>query len=63
MMREKHARRPLREFAGYHNAGQCHRALGAESPLPRSRASPDSSGEVTGTPVLGGLHHIYRRTA
>ncbi len=57
---EGHARRLLSEFAAYYNTGRSHSALDGDAPEPRERSSP-GSGRVVAAPVLGGLHHTYRR--
>ena len=59
---EGHARRQLAKYATNHNGSRCHQALSGDAPLPRDREPPES-GPVAGTPVLGGLHHSYRRAA
>ena len=61
-MGERHLVRVLREFVEYYNAGRCHQSLDGNAPVPRQR-QPRSSGAVHAKPVLGGLHHVYRRAA
>lgn len=58
---ERHLLAKLREFAAYYNEQRPHTALKANSPLPRRLESGD--GDIISTPVLGGLHHTYRRAA
>ena len=61
---EGHPRRVLREYAAYFNTAPPHRGIGqvipgGPGPAPPSRlAAPFDS-----APVLGGLHHAYRRAA
>ena len=57
---ERHLLRVLREFIAYYHQ-RPHTNLAGNSPVPRCVARGD--GDVVGTPVLGGLHHTYRRAA
>jgi transposase InsO family protein len=59
---ERHLGSVLREFVAYCNEGRCHHALNEKAPVPRRRWS-NEDGEVQVTPILGGLHHIYSRSA
>jgi hypothetical protein len=47
-------------FARYYNVDRPHRTLALETP--RAAARPHA-GPVRARPVLGGLHHVYERTA
>jgi transposase InsO family protein len=60
VVNEQHLRAILAEFARYYNTARPHRALGLETPHPRSPARP---GPIRVSPVLGGLHHVYERVA
>jgi putative transposase len=60
VLNERHLRAVLSEFVRYYNADRPHRSLGLQTPRPA--ALPDA-GPVRSRPVLGGLHHIYGRTA
>ena len=51
-------RRILGEFAAYCNESRTHRALSQDAPGHREI---DLLGAITPRPVLGGLHHQYRR--
>ena len=55
---EKHLLRLLREYAAYFNESRTHYSLDGNSPVERP---VEQSGDVVGTPVLGGLHHRYSR--
>jgi putative transposase len=59
---EQHLRSVLAEDVSYYNTERPHRSLALEPPLPASR-SLVSTGTVRSRPVLGGLHHVYRRAA
>ena len=57
---EAHLRATLEEYVTYYNTERPHRSLHLEPPVPRA---PTGSGPVRAQPVLGGLHHVYRRAA
>lgn len=64
---EQHPQRIVDEFVSYYNRHRPHRSLGHQSPCPTpATACPASTGpptRVIAVPVLGGLHHMYRRAA
>jgi transposase InsO family protein len=55
-----HLRRVLQRYAEYYNNDRTHLALGKDSPNPRP---VESEGDIIAEPILGGLHHRYRRIA
>ncbi len=59
---EAHLRRVLKKYVEYYNDWRPHAALDGDAP--NSRA-PDrgSSDEIVAIPMVGGLHHRYRRAA
>jgi transposase InsO family protein len=63
ILSEAHLRRVLEEYASYSNRARPHQGIGQRLP----QAAPDRSGghrgEIVALPVLGGLHHDYRRIA
>jgi transposase InsO family protein len=60
VVNEQHLRVVLSEFARCYNAARPHRALGLDTPHPRSRAG---AGPIRVRAILGGLHHVYERAA
>jgi hypothetical protein len=66
---EDHLRRLLREYVGYFVDSRPHQGLGQHTPAQASRGEElynevfGAAGQVESIPVLGGLHHEYRRAA
>jgi len=58
---ERHLSRVLREYVAYYNRERTHTSLDGNAPEPR--VAQALHGDVIATPVLGGLHHAYRRAA
>ena len=59
---EEHLRRILAEYLRYYHGARAHLSLGRNSPNPR-QVEPLEAGRVVAEPLLGGLHHRYRRAA
>ena len=59
-MGEKHLLRTVREHVAYYNEYRPHQPLDGNAPV---RRSVQEAGEVVATPMLGGLHHRYSRSA
>jgi putative transposase len=63
ILNERHLRRVLSVFIEtYYNRVRPHLSLNRNSPLPR-KIDPPPNGRIVSTPILGGLHHRYRRVA
>jgi transposase InsO family protein len=60
VLNEAHLRAILSEFGHYYNRERPHRTLVLETPAPALRPTV---GPIRASPVLGGLHHVYRRAA
>ena len=57
----RHLERVLREYVErYYNPSRPHMSLDGNSPRPRTR-EPTPADDVVAEPILGGLHHRYRR--
>ena len=59
---ERHLLSILQRYVRYYNESRVHSALEGNSPVPRA-VEPPEIGRVVAVPVLGGLHHRYRRAA
>src|ERR1700681_2097026 len=55
---EGHLRRILRSYVHYYNESRTHRSLNKDAPIHRLT---ESVGTIVSRPILGGLHHRYRR--
>ena len=62
VINESHLRRILRAYFAYYHRSRTHMGLDNDCPIPRA-VQPSEIGQVSATPVLGGLHHEYRRRA
>ena len=61
---EDHLRRVLAEWVPYFNAGRPHQGIGQRIPSqPRLPDHTAPGGPIMARPMLGGLHHDYRRAA
>jgi transposase InsO family protein len=62
ILNERHLRRVVAEYTTYYNQARPYQGIGQRVPDP-----PETAGKVVGqvvvVPVLGGLHHDYRRVA
>ena len=62
VINERHLRRILTDYFHYHHHARAHLSLDRNSPVPREVELPER-GKVTSIPMVGGLHHRYRRAA
>jgi putative transposase len=62
---EAHLRRVLHEYTQYFNQSRPHQGIDQRVPEPRENreCSTGTAAEILAFPVLGGLHHAYRRAA
>ena len=59
---EAHLRRVLKEYVAYFNRSRPHQGIDQRVPDPENTPA-GNAGKVVSFPVLGGLHHEYRRAA
>jgi hypothetical protein len=59
---ERSLHQQLQAFVEYYHRSRVHLALDKDAPEPRP-IQPPASGRIVSTPVLGGLHHRYKRRA
>jgi len=61
---QSHLEQLLREFIGeYYHGERPHQGLGGETPVRHETAQVSGPTRLVSRPVLGGLHHTYRRVA
>jgi len=61
---ERQLRRILNEYVAYFNRWRPHRSIGQVAPLASAQGVKNQSEtKIIARPVLGGLHHVYQRTA
>ncbi len=65
LVSEAHLRRVLSEYVRYFNHARPHQGINQRVPErgDASSSSIDAEGRVVAFPVLGGLHHDYRKVA
>jgi hypothetical protein len=59
---ERHLDRVLAQYVRYFNADRPHQGLAQQTPAGDLRPA-NTNGRVVEMPVLGGLHHAYRRAS
>ena len=62
VLNERQLLRALPEYVAYYNETRPHLSLNRNAPTPRKVDLPEN-GKIVATPILGGLHHRYRRVA
>ena len=62
ILSEAHLRRVLKAYVAYFNRSRPHQGIDQRVPDPENTPA-GNSGKVVSFPVLGGLHHEYRRAA
>jgi len=62
VLNENHLRRLLQQYLAYYDDCRTHLSLARDAPTPRPIEPPDQ-GPVIEIPLVGGLHHRYRRLA
>jgi putative transposase len=62
VLNETHLRRLLSHYLLHYHRARTHLALAKDAPKPR-RVERLDEGQIVETPMVGGLHHRYRRRA
>ena len=62
VLNETHLIRAVDSFLSYYHEARCHQSLGLDSPNGRTPDIP-RNGPIIAEPMVGGLHHRYRRAA
>jgi hypothetical protein len=60
---EGHLRSILAEYVAYFDGARPHQGLGQQIPVPHAGDDCAAGTRIVAFPVLGGLHHDYRRAA
>jgi transposase InsO family protein len=60
VLNDGHFDRTVRGYVAFYNQARPHQALRQQTPVPTARPT---GGKIVKFPVLGGLHHDYRRAA
>jgi putative transposase len=69
---ERHLQTMIKEYVAYYNNSRPHQGIRQaipamlrmpETETPTTTTPPEADGKVIAFPVLGGLHHDYRRAA
>jgi len=66
ILSERQLHRLIGDYVAYFNCARPHQGINQRIPDPQQLAASavaPSSQRIVGYPVLGGLHHDYRRTA
>jgi len=59
----RHLYRTIKEYQAYFNHSRPHQGIGQHIPYPRQPDQLHITEEIVSQPILGGLHHDYRRGA
>jgi len=62
ILNEGHLRKIMKQYQSYFNHARPHQGIDQRIPCPSARVQ-HSRGRIIAHPVLGGLHHDYRRRA
>ena len=60
MIDDRHFQRVVTEYVRYHNEARPHQGIRQQTPVHSEHLA---DGKIIALPVLGGLHHEYRRAA
>ena len=65
ILNERHVQQIVKEYVAYYNRARPHQGIGQRIPEATEAVPIEDRllGTVVGRPILGGLHHDYRRAA
>jgi hypothetical protein len=63
ILNERHLSRLVKEYKLYFNHARPHQGISQHIPAASSKDATMTAGTIISQPVLGGLHHDYRRVA
>jgi transposase InsO family protein len=61
LLNEEHLGKVAREYVRFFNKARTHQGIGQR--IPEGPVNENHQGKIVALPVLGGLHHDYRRVA
>jgi putative transposase len=61
ILSERHLRKTMKQYQAYFNHARPHQGIGQRIPCPSEQPQQQNMGKIIAHPVLGGLHHDYRR--
>ena len=63
ILSERHLYRTIKDYQAYFNHSRPHQGIGQHIPCPRQPDQLHRTEKIVSQPILGGLHHDYRRRA
>lgn len=62
-MNETQLRHSVKEYVAYFNHARPHQAIAQQLPVIKAEPAANPFLKIVAEPILGGLHHNYRRAA
>ena len=61
ILSERHLRKTMKQYQVYFNHARPHQGIDQRIPCSSEQPQQQNMGTITSHPILGGLHHDYRR--
>ena len=61
ILSERHLRKTMKQYQAYFNHARPHQGIDQRIPWPSEQPQQQNMGKIISHPILGGLHHDYRR--